>query len=147
MMFFRDKIIENLSLKYHVTVQFQFQLLLHMYNSWTADNHTITKMILLLLVCPALAVGMVDVVDYTKLRLFDSTNGSYLKKNGAWGEFNQPGIIPGINNDFSEQHFNEMVRQIFSSYVTTIFNYFQQILKTNFAILGQKWSWCHLLNV
>jgi hypothetical protein len=38
---------------------------------------------------------MIDVVDYTQLKIFDATNGSYLRSRKAWGEFNQPGFQQG----------------------------------------------------
>ena len=38
---------------------------------------------------------VVDVVDYSQLKIFDAANGSYLRRSRAWGEFNQPSFIPG----------------------------------------------------
>ena len=38
---------------------------------------------------------VVDVVDYSQLKIFDAANGSYLRPSRAWGEFNQPSFITG----------------------------------------------------
>ena len=43
----------------------------------------------------ASAEQLVDVVDYSQLKIFDAANGSYLRRSRAWGEFNQPSFIPG----------------------------------------------------
>jgi hypothetical protein len=41
----------------------------------------------------------IDVVDYTQLRIFDATNGSYLHRSKAWGDFNLPEIMSGRSGD------------------------------------------------